>query len=100
MKQENIEVISDRFLEKAYGKSKEEILLLYQNDTQFKADYDAIQQHVIDVLSPIAQEVYESVKTVIEAITQEIKSLVEANPDFFKSLQNSSTQRTFQSATL
>ncbi len=39
--------ISDRFLETAYG-SKEEILHLYQNDAQFKEDYDAVKWHWID----------------------------------------------------
>jgi hypothetical protein len=45
MEKDSFQVISDRFLETAYGKSKEEILHLYQNDAQFKEDYDAVKQH-------------------------------------------------------
>ena len=40
MDKESFQIISDRFLETAYGKSKEELLYLYQNNAQFKEDYD------------------------------------------------------------
>ncbi|MDB7366739.1 hypothetical protein [Enterococcus faecium] len=87
MKKDSFQVISDRFLETAYGKSKEEILHLYQNDAQFKEDYDAVKQHLIDVLEPIVKEVYETARKVIEPVVQSITELVQSNPEYFKALQ-------------
>lgn len=100
MEKDSFQVISDRFLETAYGKSKEEILHLYQNDAQFKEDYDAVIQHLIDVLEPIVKEVYEAARKVIEPVVQSITELVQSNPEYFKALQNNMNQSMFQSASM
>lgn len=100
MEKDSFQVISDRFLETAYGKSKEEILHLYQNDAQFKEDYDAVKQHLIDVLEPIVKEVYEAARKVIEPVVQSITELVQSNPEYFKALQNNMNQSMFQSASM
>lgn len=100
MEKETFEIISDRFLEMAYGKSKEEILHLYQNDAQFKEDYDTVEQHMIEVLEPIVKEVYEAVRKVIEPVVQSITKLVKSNPEYFKALQNNMNQSMFQSASM
>lgn len=100
MEKDSFQVISDRFLETAYGKSKEEILHLYQNDAQFKEDYDAVKQHVVEVIEPIVKEVYEAVRKVIELIVQSITELVQSNPEYFKALQNNMDQSMFQSASM
>ncbi|MGG5323836.1 hypothetical protein IGJ83_001205 [Enterococcus pernyi] len=100
MEKDSFEVISDRFLEAAYGKNKEEILYLYQNDAQFKEDYDAVKKHVVEVIEPIVKEVYEAVRKVIEPIVQSITELVQSNPEYFKALQNNMDQSMFQSASM
>lgn len=96
MEKDSFQVISERFLETAYGKSKEEILHLYQNDAQFKEDYDAVKQHVVEVI----EEVYEAARKVFELVVQSITELVQSNPEFFKALQNNMNQSMFQSASM
>ena len=100
MGKESFQIISHRFLETAYYKSKEELLYLYQNDAQFKEDYDAVKQHLIDVLEPIVKEVYEAARKVIEPVVQSITELVQSNPEYFKALQNNMNQSMFQSASM
>lgn len=73
---------------------------LYQNDAQFKEDYDAVKQHLIDVLEPIVKEVYETARKVIEPVVQSITELVQSNPSTSKALQNNMNQSVFQSASM
>jgi hypothetical protein len=100
MNEKSFQIISDRFLETAYGKNKEELWHLYQNDAQFKEDYDAVKQHVVETLEPIIKEVYEMVKKAIEPVVQSITELVKSNPEYFKALQNNMNQSMLQSASM
>lgn len=97
MEKEEFAIISDRFLDKAYGKSKEQIVYMYLNDKQFKADYEAVKQHLIDVFVPILKEIYECVRSAVESISQSLGAEMKANPHFAKTIQVNSGLDMFKS---
>lgn len=96
MKKENFSTISNRFLDKAYGKSKEELLYMYQNDRQFRADYEAVKQYINDVLLPVLKEVYEAIEATIKELAEGMAEWAKQNPEIINALQKNGVKNSLE----